>query len=523
MIQWPHSRVGKREVARTDHYLVVGAVVIFIESHVRTGIVYDDLCKSIGFSLPHLRAIFARCTGQSLARYAMSRRISWAAFEAVHGGDTLSAIAERYGFTNPDTFTRAFRRFTGSTPQSFRRLSPPVGRIRLCSGVYGVSVDPSAWERRSYMSIAGRGQDTDRGAVLYGVPKVYYGAFGGITPYPICLKAVANYLGIELNYEDAIVLCGAAFRLVWDRTAWNGGNVDVMLAFDDHPATVYRSGIEALGREFTLLGRDGTTEVSEPAMYEAPASEDIRDAFITTIRESIDRGIPVIALGIIGPPEACVIAGYRDGGQTLLGWNCFQDRPEFAGSISIDETGYFVTSSWWENRDTVAIMTLGDEAGVPESINAVLKRAIAALSGRQFGKYAKGILAYDAWKAAILDESQFSKDLVIPLKIERLMCQGDAMDCLADGRNSAYKYFNKLAERCPEQPLYRRLAERFAACATAVHGMYEVLGGWERGEVQMAAFMRPEVRARLGELIDECRAADEDALKLMEELAEQLD
>jgi hypothetical protein len=37
-----------------------------------------------------------------------------------------------------------------------------------------------------------------------------------------------------------------------------------------------------------------------------------KEDFMAFIRNEIDQGNPVIALGIIGPPEACVIAGYRE-------------------------------------------------------------------------------------------------------------------------------------------------------------------------------------------------------------------
>jgi AraC-like DNA-binding protein len=492
-----------------DYYLVIGAVVVYVESRLQSGIRCDDLAKAVGVSLPHLRAVFDRYTGQPLAHYVMSRKIARAAFDAVHSSDTFLEIAGRYGFTNPDTFTRAFRRVTGSAPQEFRKRKAQVGRAILCAGVYGVSVTnhQNILKEMNNMDTNEQKRVSEGSVILYGVPKVRYGAFGGCTPFPICLKAVANYMGMELDYEDAVVLCGAAFRLVWDTTAWNAGNVDVIFTFDD-PAMVYRSGIEALGREFRLLGRDGSAVG--------------KDAFIAFIRERIDKGIPVIALGIIGPPEACVITGYRDNGQTLLGWNCFQDSPEFASGVKIDESGYFETSSWWENRDTTAVMSLGEETGGPQALKAIIERAILALEPKQHGKYAKGIAAYDAWKKAILDESQFGENMVIPLQVERLMCQGDAMDCLSDGRNSAYKYFRKLAELHPEQALYWRITEQFAACASGARKMYETLGGWERGATQMKALMKSETRRKLGELIDDCKAADERTLTLLKELALKL-
>jgi len=55
----------------------------------------------------------------------------------------LSKIAEKYGFNNPDTFTRAFRRVTGFTPSAFRKMKIHIGRIKLCAGVYGVGFAPN--------------------------------------------------------------------------------------------------------------------------------------------------------------------------------------------------------------------------------------------------------------------------------------------------------------------------------------------------------------------------------------------
>ena len=54
-----------------------------------------------------------------------------------------------------------------------------------------------------------------------------------------------------------------------------------------------------------------------------------KSEFISFIKAKIDSGFPCIALGIIGPPEACIITGYRNNGDVLLGWNFFQDNPEY--------------------------------------------------------------------------------------------------------------------------------------------------------------------------------------------------
>lgn len=495
-----------------DYFLMVSAVAVFVESRIKSGFKYSELEKSVGFSLPHIRAVYAKTTGKSLSRYILSRRIANAAFELAHTGNRILDIATKYGFSNHDTFTRAFRRVTGVTPKEFRKLRQPVGSAVLCSGVYAVSVKPvnhcqNDTERVVTMSNNDQKRTTDGSVILYGVPKVYYGAYGGCTPLPICIKAVANYMGIELDYSEAMVNCGAAFRLTWNETCWDGGNVDAIFAFDD-PSKVYRCALESLGCEYNLLGRSKSTEKSE---------------FIRFIKEKIDNGIPVIALGIIGPPEAGIITGYRDDGNTLLGWNLFQEYPEFAGNISFDESGYYVTDKWWENKDTVAVMSLGEvNKDKKYTLRDIIENAVEVMTPRKKGEYAKGIYAYDAWKKAILDESQFGKDMVSPLLAERLMCQGDATDCVADGRKNAHDYFKKLAEENPEQPLFGQLAEQFGKAAYGAHKMYQLLGGWERGEKQMQALAQRETRVEIGKLIDKCKAADEKALSLLTELSKVL-
>ncbi len=52
--------------------------------------------------------------------------------------------------------------------------------------------------------------------------------------------------------------------------------------------------------------------------------------------------------------------------------------------------------------------------------------------------------------------------------------------------------------------------------------MYETLGGCERGEKQLQALITREARIQIGHLIDACKAADEKALGLLQELLKVL-
>lgn len=126
-----------------DYFLVIGSIITYVEKRIRTKIQFADLEREIGFSLAHIRDIFVKQTGKSLSAYILERKISNAAFEISHTKETLTTIAERYGFHNPDTFTRAFKRVTGLTPSAFRKEKRSVGRIKLCAGVYGVGFMPN--------------------------------------------------------------------------------------------------------------------------------------------------------------------------------------------------------------------------------------------------------------------------------------------------------------------------------------------------------------------------------------------
>ena len=344
--------------------------------------------------------------------------------------------------------------------------------------------------------------------ILCNVPKAHYGAFGGITPFPVCLKAVSDYLGDELDYTYAIVACGGAFRFAWDITKWNAGNVDIMLAYCDAEVP-FRQGIAALGREFRMLWRAGLP------WYPGTAGKEEFKAFI---KEQIDSGKPVISLGPIGPGEAGIIAGYRDGGDTLLGWSVFQ---QWACNRFSDE-GYFITDTWWDKGDFHGVMALGDIAGPRWGVRPIVQNAVAALEGRQEGNWAKGVAAYDPWKTALLgvtasDFMVTGNDLIDHRCV--MMCQGDATDCLIDGRKNAQKFFAKLASENPDQSIYAEIAEQFGIVATVVHTkIYGVLGGWDRGPAQIRALAQPETRRQICEFIDEMKAADEKALALMKEL-----
>lgn len=334
--------------------------------------------------------------------------------------------------------------------------------------------------------------------ILYGVPKAGWGEYGGITPYPICLKSVAAYLGEDLDYPFIMVSSGAAFRFAWNSTKWDFSNYDIFHTFTESN-DVYRLAAEALGREFFILERNKDTTKEE---------------FIAFIKSHIDEGYPCIALGIIGPPEACLITGYRKNRKELLGWNFFQNDPEFGGNVKIDECGYFISDSWWENTDTQAVMCVGALNGNRFSEDTIIHNGIRVLTGRMDSGYYKGISAYDGWINALSDEKNFAAGDNYSILFEKMLCQNDAMNCLEDGRNSASAYFRTLSGLdTNKSEKYGLISDAFSLCSQTIGEMRKLYSNDMDESIKKLA--DPTVRKRTCDLCQIAKQADIKALSLM--------
>ncbi len=520
------------------------ATIRYIESHITSSpLTPHEIQKAVGFSWTHIRMQFRRDTGHPITKYILMRKVHRSALDLLHSDKTILDIALSYGFSTHETYTRAFKRFTGMTPSQFRRGTPAgiygtsevetaeqshddsirlpqqekklVGKMKLCDGIFSVGIIPTI-EQRSNIPMT---TPNTNSTILYGVPRAGFGEYGGCTPYPICLKSTLAYLGEDIDYSTTMAITGAAFRFVWNSTDWDLSNVDIYHTFEENNS-VYRLPAEAMGREFFFLGRDKTTA---------------KDDFVNFIKSHIDEGCPCIALGIIGPPESCIITGYRetpkgvtgtseaetkkkspDNNVTLFGWNFFQNDPEFAGNVSFDECGYFISENWWENTDTQAVMCIGAVTGEQFDETAVIQNGIRALTGRMDCGYYKGTLAYDGWKAALSlsDERNFPKSNSTTVSFEKLLCHTDALNCLSDGRACAARYFTTLSEKSPEKAgLYKKIAEKFTETAATVREIWKKSG--KNHDEILTNLANPSVRAQICTLIDKAKSSDEAALELM--------
>lgn len=90
----------------------------------------DDVASRLSMSTQHLRRVL-REEGTSMTRIKEELLRDAAIASLVRGNESIADLAARLGYSEPSAFYRAFRRWTGTAPSSYRPdLTPKVDRNR---------------------------------------------------------------------------------------------------------------------------------------------------------------------------------------------------------------------------------------------------------------------------------------------------------------------------------------------------------------------------------------------------------
>jgi hypothetical protein len=337
--------------------------------------------------------------------------------------------------------------------------------------------------------------------VLSDVPKVGYnvGERWYFTPFAACLQASMDYLDEMFTYSYILGMSGAAFRLVWNSTKWDGGNVDIVFMAEDWEAP-FRRAFQAVGYHYTALDPETNNEMT------------MRDAVIQSITAAAH---PVLAFGVIGPPEICIVAGYDDGGDTLIGWNFFQDDREAFPEQAFEENGMFRKTDWYPGSQ--GLILIGDKRSRPPQ--KVLDRkalawALDVVRTPIANEYYSGLRAYEAWAEWLQRDEDFPDDLEV--LAERKMVHYDAMAMVAE-RARAADFLRSMADRHPSTSGALRAA---VACYENEHEllgrMHEATGGFMGTPAETRELLNADTRAGIGGIILQARDLDMEAADHLE-------
>ncbi len=297
------------------------------------------------------------------------------------------------------------------------------------------------------------------------------------------------------SYALLMAVSGAAFRLSW-KPGWHGGNVSLRL-MDDDPSAMLRRTLDAIGYEYDLFPK----EAGESRLLDR-------------IAESLGRGMPVIAHGLVGPPEACLITGYDDGGEVLAGWSFFQDFPPFHDGLEFEPDGRFRKRGWFASLDDCVI--LGGRRERPAMRRLLCDTLAWALTSVRTpltcGDCHNGLAAYDAWAEHLLRDDAIDAEgrrrgPDVPFEVH-----DDAVGTVAEGRWYASVFLADMVH-CADRAASHLLAA--ASCYAREHELmwdiWACAGGNGRDPEKARRFADPAVRRRIVPLIREARARDAEA------------
>ncbi len=106
-----------------DWVRMINQAIAFMEDHLTDEITLADIAKSVNLSAFHFQRAFSLLTEMSPAEYLRKRRLSQAGAELADGKDKVIDVALKYGYDSPESFTKAFTRFHGSSPMQVKNGS----------------------------------------------------------------------------------------------------------------------------------------------------------------------------------------------------------------------------------------------------------------------------------------------------------------------------------------------------------------------------------------------------------------
>lgn len=249
--------------------------------------------------------------------------------------------------------------------------------------------------------------------------------------------ACMHYLGEKVSSDYVMGISGGAFKQLWF-PGWSPALCDLLII-----------GEGPIRRTFAALGYDYAYYYERIVGQRVP--ENAAEFYRRKIVESIDQGRPAMAIGIVGPPECCIVSGYDEGGAVLHGRSYFQERPE----------GYFRVDNW--EKDCHGLILIGDKGERPSprqvlkdslqwaiELGRVRERECIAVGEEYSGRHYSGLAAYDAMAEALLRDDEFPADNLEVLTSRIYPIGNDGLYLLSGKRAAAMGFLRAMAAAVPE-------------------------------------------------------------------------
>lgn len=100
---------------------IIEDAIDYIEGNITEDLTVGRIAEEVNTSAFYFQRGFSMLCGYTVGEYVRMRRLSIAGEELLSSDVKVIDIAMKYGYDSPDSFTKAFTRFHGSTPTDVRR------------------------------------------------------------------------------------------------------------------------------------------------------------------------------------------------------------------------------------------------------------------------------------------------------------------------------------------------------------------------------------------------------------------
>ncbi len=120
---------------------LIQQAICYMEEHICENISYVEVAESVHMSNYNFHRTFSFIVGMTANEYIRKRRLTLAAIELQTTEISVIDVAYKYGYQSPESFSKAFLRFHGSTPKQAKKkgaklhlFNPLVIKITLKGG-----------------------------------------------------------------------------------------------------------------------------------------------------------------------------------------------------------------------------------------------------------------------------------------------------------------------------------------------------------------------------------------------------
>ncbi|WP_105614639.1 hypothetical protein [Vallitalea okinawensis] len=321
------------------------------------------------------------------------------------------------------------------------------------------------------------------------------------------LRALVDYLGEDMGYR---ILESMNWRLDKSFIYLMGVTGEAFSApMTPEPAKSYERAMKAIGYDYKLYFSQREDSYVHGEHFESGLRDDIefyegkgkiRDLIVTHISE---KESPVIVMGLLDAPQGCVVVGYKDYGETLMGWN-------FPSTYSTNNTPTYIEVSHWYEKSYGVLLVMDKE----EKLNYKEGYSLAFYDAIDYLKNEEGL---KEWKKVLADQTMDMDDKMT----EELFFK--AVNPITWDYAERRWYAARFAEQAIEYlEEYKDILEKIMKCCDQQHNyMYEMASLIEHSpghHMNKELLADENIRKKMIRVIDQCRELDQDVVELLKKM-----